>query len=127
MATGPTSSRLPHNPRLDRRSAHVSDRGWLHPAICGYWRNRDDCVRLSSQEQQCVRDSHSGTSLEADAHRSRRFARGDCAALAPGDMVTVRASLLTPATSADSALVGNVLRCGGSAAEVEIVTDAEAV
>ena len=57
----------------------------------------------------------------------RRLARGDCAALAPGDMVTVRASRLTPATSADSALVGNVLRCGGSAAEVEIVTDAEAV
>ena len=55
----------------------------------------------------------------------RRLARGDCAALAPGDMVTVRASRLTPATSADSALVGNVLRCGGSA--VEIVTDAEAV
>ena len=57
----------------------------------------------------------------------RRLARGDCAALAPGDMVTVRASRVTPATSADSALVGNVLRCGGSAAEVEIVTDAEAV
>ena len=57
----------------------------------------------------------------------RRLARGDCAALAPGDMVTMRASRLTPATSTDSALVGNVLRCGGSAAEVEIVTDAEAV
>jgi len=42
-------------------------------------------------------------------------------------MVTMRASRLTPATSTDSALVGNVLRCGGSAAEVEIVTDAEAV
>jgi RNA polymerase primary sigma factor len=55
----------------------------------------------------------------------RRLARGDCAALAAGDMVTVRASRLAPATSADSALVGNVLRCGGSA--VEIVTDAEAV
>ncbi len=57
----------------------------------------------------------------------RRLTRGDCAALAPGDMVTVRASRLTPATSTDPALVGNVLRCGGSAAEVEIVTDAEAV
>lgn len=57
----------------------------------------------------------------------RRFARGDCAALAPGDMVTMRASRLTPATSTDSALVGNVLQCGGSAAEVEIVTNAEAV
>jgi RNA polymerase primary sigma factor len=56
----------------------------------------------------------------------RRLARGECAALAPGDMVTVRASRLRPATSADSALVGNVLRCGGSA-EVEIVTDADAV
>ena len=56
----------------------------------------------------------------------RRLARGDCAALAAGDMVTVRASRLTPATSADSALVGNVLR-GRSAAQVEIVTDAEAV
>jgi len=55
----------------------------------------------------------------------RRLARGDCAALAPGDMVTVRGSRVTPATSADSALVGNVLRCGGSAAE--IITDAEAV
>ena len=43
----------------------------------------------------------------------------------PGDMVTMRASRLTPATSTDSALVGNVLRCGGSAAE--IITDAEAV
>ena len=57
----------------------------------------------------------------------RRLARGECAALAPGDMVTVRASRLTPATSTDSALVGNVLQCGSSAAEVEIVTDAEAV
>jgi RNA polymerase sigma factor (sigma-70 family) len=57
----------------------------------------------------------------------RRLARGDCAALAPGDMVTVRASRVTPATSIDSVLVGNVLHYGGSAAEVEIVTDAEAV
>src|SRR6478752_260449 len=58
----------------------------------------------------------------------RRLARGDCAALAPGDMVTVRASRLTPATSADAALVGNVLRCGGgSPAAVEIITDAGAV
>ena len=54
----------------------------------------------------------------------RRLARGDCAALAPGDMVTVRASRVTPATSADSALIGNVLRCGGSDAEaVYGVTD----
>jgi len=41
-------------------------------------------------------------------------------------MVTVRASRVAPATGADP-LVGNVLRCGGSAVEVEIVTDADAV
>ena len=44
----------------------------------------------------------------------RRLARRDCAALAPGDMVTMRASRLTPAASGDLALIGNVLRCGGA-------------
>src|SRR3954447_13205421 len=56
----------------------------------------------------------------------RRLAHGHGAGLAPGDMVTVRASRVAPATGADP-LVGNVLRCGGSAVEVEIVTDADAV
>ena len=55
----------------------------------------------------------------------RRFARRDCAGLAPGDMVTMRASRLTPAASGDLALIGNVLRCGDP--DVEIVTDADAV